>query len=62
MATEEENEAKKAYVNALFARGQAVMEDENFDPDKLPPGVTHAVSRDEDGQLTVRRLRFNGVA
>ncbi|MFD8389351.1 HAD family hydrolase [Streptomyces sp. NPDC059680] len=49
---EEMADAEK-FVSDLLARGEAVFEGE-----QPTPGTTHVVKREDDGRLTVRRLRF----
>ncbi|MET7665596.1 hypothetical protein ABZT45_41265 [Streptomyces sp. NPDC005356] len=41
------------YISDLLARGQAV-----FEGTKPTSRTTHVVKREDDGRLTVRRLRF----
>lgn len=47
--------AAEKYIDDLLARGEAVYEGE-----EPTPGTTHVVRREDDGRLTVRRLRFRG--
>lgn len=53
-ASQDRRVAEK-YVSDLLARGEAVFEGE-----EPGPGTTHVVRRENDGRLTVRRLRFPG--
>lgn len=48
-----ERRATEKFVSDLLARGEAVYEGE-----EPTPGTTHVVKREDDGRLTVRRLRF----
>lgn len=50
-----ERRAADKYISDLLARGEAVFEGE-----EPTPGTTHVVRREDDGRLTVRRLRFLG--
>ncbi|MFI7415633.1 hypothetical protein ACIBU0_44140 [Streptomyces sp. NPDC049627] len=50
---ETERQATENYVSDLVARGQAVFEGE-----EPTSRTTHVVKREDDGRLTVRRLRF----
>ncbi|MFJ9707531.1 HAD family hydrolase [Streptomyces sp. NPDC101234] len=50
---EDQAEAEK-FVSDLLARGEAVFEGE-----EPTPRTTHVVKREDDGRLTVRRLRFS---
>lgn len=52
---EAERRATEKYVSDLLARGQAVFEGE-----EPTSRTTHVVKREDDGRLTVRRLRFLG--
>ncbi|MFD4598478.1 HAD family hydrolase [Streptomyces sp. NPDC058464] len=49
----EELAETEKFVSDLLARGEAVFEGE-----EPTPGTTHVVTREDDGRLTVRRLRF----
>lgn len=49
-----ERRAAEKYISDLLARGQAVFEGE-----EPTPSTTHVVKREDDGRLTVRRLRFS---
>ncbi|MFD4503118.1 HAD family hydrolase [Streptomyces sp. NPDC058457] len=49
----EELAATEKFVSDLLARGEAVFEGEEPTPE-----TTHVVKREDDGRLTVRRLRF----
>ncbi|GKQ40535.1 hypothetical protein [Streptomyces sp. A012304] len=49
-----ERRAAEKYVSDLLARGEAVFEGE-----EPTPGTTHVVKREDDGRLTVRRLRYS---
>ncbi|PWI09950.1 hypothetical protein DIZ27_12650 [Streptomyces sp. NWU339] len=49
-----ERRAAEKYISDLFARGQAVFEGE-----EPTSSTTHVVKREDDGRLTVRRLRFS---
>jgi hypothetical protein len=48
-----ERRAAEKYISDLLARGEAVFEGE-----EPTPATTHVVRREDDGRLTVRRLRF----
>jgi hypothetical protein len=50
-----ERRAAEKYISDLLARGQAV-----FEGQEPTPHTTHVVRREDDGRLTVRRLRFSG--
>ncbi|MFI7504005.1 hypothetical protein ACIBVL_37100 [Streptomyces sp. NPDC049687] len=50
---EAERLATEKFVSDLLARGEAVFEGE-----EPTPRTTHVVKREDDGRLTVRRLRF----
>ncbi|WP_089103175.1 hypothetical protein [Streptomyces hyaluromycini] len=45
--------AAEKFVSDLLARGEAVFEGE-----EPTPKTTHVINREDDGRLTVRRLRF----
>lgn len=49
-------EAERAYVAGLIARGEAAPVDEDG---KLPAGATHELVEDDEGHLTVHRKRFS---
>jgi hypothetical protein len=56
-AAEREALERKAFLEGLIARGEAVAVPEGA---PLPPGATHEiVGRTEDGQPIVRRRRFS---
>lgn len=48
-----ERRATEKFIADLLARGEAVFEGE-----EPTPRTTHVVRREDDGRLTVRRLRF----
>lgn len=48
-----ERRATEKFVSDLLARGEAVYEGE-----EPTPRTTHVIRREDDGRLTVRRLRF----
>lgn len=48
-----ERRAAEKYISDLLARGQAVFEGE-----EPTPTTTHVIRREDDGRLTVRRLRY----
>ncbi|MGW9030893.1 hypothetical protein ACWGQ5_43910 [Streptomyces sp. NPDC055722] len=48
-----ERRATEKFISDLLARGEAVFEGE-----EPTPSTTHVVKREDDGRLTVRRLRF----
>ncbi|MFE9358481.1 HAD family hydrolase [Streptomyces olivaceoviridis] len=48
-----ERRASEKFINDLLARGEAVYEGE-----EPTPRTTHVVRSEDDGRLTVRRLRF----
>jgi len=48
-------DAERAFVAGLIARGEAARPDAEGN---LPPGATHELVEDGDGQVTVRRRRF----
>ncbi|MGW3208346.1 HAD family hydrolase [Streptomyces sp. NPDC001135] len=50
-----ERRATEKFVSDLLARGEAVYEGE-----EPTPRTTHIIKREDDGRLTVRRLRFFG--
>ncbi|MDX2593093.1 MULTISPECIES: hypothetical protein [Streptomyces] len=49
-----ERRAAERFVSDLLARGEAVFEGE-----EPTARTTHVVRREDDGRLTVRRLRFH---
>lgn len=49
-------EAERAYVAGLIARGEAACVD---DDGKLPAGATHELVEDDKGRLTAKRKRFS---
>ena len=49
-------EAERAYVAGLIARGEAAHPDEHG---KLPAGATHELVEDHEGRVTARRKRFS---
>ncbi|HEX5740213.1 MAG TPA: hypothetical protein VFY17_01515 [Pilimelia sp.] len=51
---EERRRAQEGFIDDLIARGEAVPEGE-----ELPPGATHHVAVDEQGNRTVQRRRFS---
>lgn len=53
---DEVDEAERAFVAGLIARGEAAPTDEHG---KLPPGATHELIEDDEGHQTVRRRRFS---
>jgi hypothetical protein len=55
-SAESVEEAERAFVDGLIARGEAARPDENG---RLPAGVTHELVEDADGRLTARRKRFS---
>jgi hypothetical protein len=53
---DEVDEAERAFVAGLIARGEAAPVDEQG---KLPPGATHELVEDDEGHQTVHRRRFS---
>ena len=53
---DEVDEAERAFVAGLIARGEAAPTDEHG---QLPPGATHELIEDDEGNQTVRRRRFS---
>ncbi|MGY3206195.1 hypothetical protein [Streptomyces sp. TE5632] len=49
-----ERQAAEKHISDLLTRGEAVFEGE-----EPTPSTTHVVKREDDGRLTVRRLRFS---
>ncbi|GHI10501.1 hypothetical protein AQI88_31010 [Streptomyces cellostaticus] len=49
-----EHRAAEKFISDLLARGEAVFEGE-----EPTPSTTHVIKREDDGRLTVRRLRFS---
>jgi hypothetical protein len=49
-----ERRATEKFISDLLARGEAVYEGE-----EPTPKTTHVIKREDDGRLTVRRLRFH---
>ncbi len=49
-------DAERAFVEGLIARGEAAPPDEHG---RLPAGATHELVEDEDGHVTARRARFS---
>ncbi|MGH8721951.1 MAG: hypothetical protein ACREU4_08200, partial [Burkholderiales bacterium] len=49
-------EDEAAFVEALIESGQAARVDEEG---KLPPGATHKIVEDEEGNVKVVRRRFS---
>lgn len=59
MSDHDEALLRQRFIEGLFANGKVVWE-ENYNPEeKIPNGVTHVAKRDENGQITVRRICFN---
>jgi len=54
--SQEVDDAQRAFVAGLIARGEAAQADENGN---LPPGATHELIEDEKGRMIVRRRRFS---
>lgn len=54
--TESVEDAERAFVAGLIARGEAACVDEDG---KLPAGATHELVEDDEGHLTARRKRFS---
>ncbi|SFD07829.1 hypothetical protein [Streptomyces aidingensis] len=54
LEAERERRAREKFIADLLARGQAVFEGE-----EPTTRTTHIIVREEDGTLTVRRLRFH---
>ena len=54
--TESPEEAERAYVAGLIARGEAAPLDEQG---RLPAGATHELVEGDDGRLSARRKRFS---
>ncbi|MET9908528.1 hypothetical protein ABZZ74_17200 [Streptomyces sp. NPDC006476] len=50
---EAERRAAEKFISDLLARGEAV-----FEGQEPTPRTTHVIKREDDGRLTVRRLRF----
>lgn len=50
-----EDEARRRYINALIARGEAARAVDG----ELPDGATHEIVEDDEGNLTVVRRRFS---
>jgi len=50
------DEAERAFVAGLIARGEAARPDENGN---LPAGATHELVEDEAGRTVARRRRFS---
>ncbi|GGN80099.1 hypothetical protein GCM10011579_065290 [Streptomyces albiflavescens] len=50
-----ERRATEKFISDLLARGEAV-----FEGQEPTPSTTHVIKREDDGRLTVRRLRFSG--
>ncbi|MEU3337979.1 hypothetical protein [Streptomyces sp. NPDC006668] len=50
---EAERRAGEKFISDLLARGEAV-----FEGQEPTPRTTHVIKREDDGRLTVRRLRF----
>jgi hypothetical protein len=48
-----ERRAGEKFISDLLARGEAV-----FEGQEPTPRTTHVIKREDDGRLTVRRLRF----
>jgi hypothetical protein len=48
-----ERRATEKFISDLLARGEAVFEGE-----EPTPSTTHVIKREDDGRLTVRRLRL----
>jgi hypothetical protein len=54
---ERERTAKEAFVRGIIERGEAAKPDRNG---KLPPGVTHEIVEEVEGELPkIRRRRFS---
>ena len=54
--TDTAEEAERAFVEGLIARGEAACPDEDG---KLPSGATHELVEGEDGRTIARRRRFS---
>jgi hypothetical protein len=56
-ASERERAAKEAFVRGIIERGEAAKPDRNG---KLPPGATHEIVEEVEGELPkIRRRRFS---
>ena len=55
-AAESIEDAQRAYVAGLIARGEAAPLDEDG---RLPAGATHELVEGDDGRLSARRKRFS---
>jgi hypothetical protein len=56
-AAERERAAREAFVRGIIERGEAAKPDRNG---KLPPGVTHEIVEEVEGELPkIRRRRFS---
>jgi len=55
-APEGVEDAERAFVAGLIARGEAAPVDEDG---KLPAGATHELIEDDAGHVTARRRRFS---
>ncbi len=51
-------DAERAFVAGLIARGEAAPPDEQGN---LPAGATHELVEDGQGRLIARRRRFSGL-
>lgn len=49
---------QKAFIKSLIAHGQAVAVRPG---QKLPPGATHKLIKDDAGEVTVVRKRFSAI-
>ena len=54
--SENVEDAERAFVAGLIARGEAAEPDEDG---KLPAGATHELVEDDEGRVTARRRRFS---
>jgi hypothetical protein len=54
---DERKKAEEAYVRGILERGEAAVPDEHG---RLPPGVTHEIVEQREGELPkLRRRRFS---
>ena len=53
---EQVEDAERAFVAGLIARGEAAPADKHG---RLPAGATHELVEDDEGHVTARRRRFS---
>lgn len=57
--SESSESAEQHFKNGVLTRGEAVPSVKGSSPSNLPPGVTHEVAQDEQGNTVLKRRRFS---